>query len=425
MLKYEGELIKDEHTGERYGVYEIIGATGTRASCGHKLYVGQCTECKHYFIRRLVSFNRKHCYTEVCNHLTKGGRLKRRAGNQYTFKSVKFSRKYLQMIDSCYDKTSKDYNDYGRKGVTVCEEWLSNPEAFEEWCNKTYDTTLAKQIGDANVCLILNYLGDGVKEKVFSPETCSWTSKSEAARWKSGTTDIHIDNKVLTGKQTAKELGVGQNAINKALRKGRIDIDEQSIKEYADSIQGDGERRIRALQRAAEKREEIKASINKYIDSLNITNLTLTDVHKIHTFTHNNYSGVKRWFIDNIIQEKFPTYNPNSYYHNKILPSPYNSHPKLRNVYSQMISRCQDPNNRDYKWYGAKGVKVCEEWRYDYRKFYDWAMASGYVEEERPTGAHWNVLTIDRIDPYGNYEPSNCRWATNKEQMQNRRCNKK
>lgn len=43
MLKYEGELIKDEHTGERYGVYEIIGATGTRASCGHKLYVGQCT----------------------------------------------------------------------------------------------------------------------------------------------------------------------------------------------------------------------------------------------------------------------------------------------------------------------------------------------------------------------------------------------
>lgn len=72
------------------------------------------------------------------------------------------------MIDSCYDKTSKDYNDYGRKGVTAYEEWLSNPEAFEEWCNKTYDTTLAKQIGDANVCLILNYLGDGVKEKVFS-----------------------------------------------------------------------------------------------------------------------------------------------------------------------------------------------------------------------------------------------------------------
>lgn len=87
-------------------------------------------------------------------------------------------------------------------------------------------------------------------------------------------------------------------------------------------------------------------------------------------------------------------------------------HTKLYNVWKSMKQRCNNKNNHAYKWYGGKGVKVCDEWNgsHSYENFYKWAMASGYKEG----------LTIDRIDPDGNYEPNNCRWITISEQQRNR-----
>lgn len=82
---------------------------------------------------------------------------------------------------------------------------------------------------------------------------------------------------------------------------------------------------------------------------------------------------------------------------------------KLYCVWVAMRQRCDNPNNRDYKYYGAKGVKVCEEW-YDYLSFKDWATKSGYSDG----------LTIDRVNTYGDYSPDNCRWITIVEQQQNK-----
>lgn len=77
-----------------------------------------------------------------------------------------------------------------------------------------------------------------------------------------------------------------------------------------------------------------------------------------------------------------------------------------------MKNRCYgNPNHKDFKYYGKLGVTMCEEWKNDFMAFYNWSMANGWKKG----------LTIDRFpDKNGSYEPSNCRWATRKQQVDNR-----
>ncbi len=87
---------------------------------------------------------------------------------------------------------------------------------------------------------------------------------------------------------------------------------------------------------------------------------------------------------------------------------------KLHPVWRNMKGRCYNPKHEKYPVYGGRGIKICDEWRNSFQAFYDWAMTHGYQDG----------LSIDRIDVNGNYEPSNCRFATRKEQGRNIRNNR-
>lgn len=90
------------------------------------------------------------------------------------------------------------------------------------------------------------------------------------------------------------------------------------------------------------------------------------------------------------------------------------SNTRLYEIWSGMKKRCENPNNQAYSRYGGRGITVCKEW-HDFNNFYNWAISNGYLDS----------LTIDRINNDKGYEPTNCRWATYKEQNNNKRNNRR
>lgn len=86
---------------------------------------------------------------------------------------------------------------------------------------------------------------------------------------------------------------------------------------------------------------------------------------------------------------------------------------KLYNTWRGMRARCYNKKDKSYKYYGGRGIEICQEWKDDYKAFKKWAYENGYEEG----------LTIERKDTNKNYEPSNCCWKTMKEQSNNRRGN--
>ena len=89
------------------------------------------------------------------------------------------------------------------------------------------------------------------------------------------------------------------------------------------------------------------------------------------------------------------------------------THTRLFKIWSGMHERCERPKHTHFKDYGGRGIVVCDEWS-EYIPFAKWARENGYNDD----------LSIDRINVNGNYEPSNCRWVTEKEQHNNKRTNR-
>ena len=141
---------------------------------------------------------------------------------------------------------------------------------------------------------------------------------------------------------------------------------------------------------------------------------TLTKGDETHTFESEKeaceFIGAKQQSVSNAYCKN---YKIRGY---KIIRGESTSHcesnTRLYRIWSSMKHRCRGKNHEAYHNYGGRGIKVCDEWN-KYKAFRKWALENGYSDE----------LTLDRIDNNGNYEPSNCRWATMKQQCANKRTN--
>lgn len=84
---------------------------------------------------------------------------------------------------------------------------------------------------------------------------------------------------------------------------------------------------------------------------------------------------------------------------------------RLYSIWREMKQRCTNPKRDSYRWYGALGISVCEEWSSSFVAFRDWALSHGYKDN----------LQLDRKENSKNYEPGNCQWSTPLQQAGNRK----
>ena len=97
--------------------------------------------------------------------------------------------------------------------------------------------------------------------------------------------------------------------------------------------------------------------------------------------------------------------------HRKIWIQLKHQYPRIYRIWKGMKTRCYNSQSKDFRYYGGRGIRICEEWKSSFELFAIWALANGYKD----------YLSIDRIDVNGDYCQQNCRWVTLREQQNNKR----
>ena len=199
----------DKYVGTDIGIYHIESLNDELAPDGHKVYHVKCRYCE--FENDMKMWDIKQ--PQICKHIANTGRV---IDFKMTWSSKKLKSVFYDMVSRCYNKNNKGYKWYGAKGVKVCDEWLNNPKAFDEWAlNSGYQEGLTIDRIDS--------------DKDYSPENCRWLTLEENSRRAGNVNWITVNGETLTGKQWAYKLGIGTNTINKLLKKHGLEKTTQLI----------------------------------------------------------------------------------------------------------------------------------------------------------------------------------------------------
>ena len=190
----------DNIVGSVIGIYSVLGICDYRSNDGHKLYKVKCIYCGKEFIMKLSNIKK----ASNCTH------------NKKKWNLIPMSNVYNKMIKRCYDKTDKDYKYYGGKGIVVCDEWLINPNSFEDWAiNSGYKKGLSIDRIDPQIG--------------YCPENCRWISMSENSRRAGKVNWITVGKETLTGRQWAEKLGLTPHIFNDYIRKCGLNTTKELI----------------------------------------------------------------------------------------------------------------------------------------------------------------------------------------------------
>ena len=195
--------MKKENVKNQESVFEILYECNFKSNDGHKMFHVKCKECGWETDMQ----KNKIKYVKKCNHMNTG---KNFYIVSHRWKNERIGKIFSGMKSRCYNPNEKDYKYYGKKGVRICEEWLKNPAAFEEWAlSNGYKDNLTIDRIDA--------------DKDYCPENCRWISLIDNAKYKTSTKMLWVDGESHTGREWAKILKLGPNTINTMRRNNSID----------------------------------------------------------------------------------------------------------------------------------------------------------------------------------------------------------
>lgn len=206
------------HVGETHGIYTLVDVLDEKDKYGHWIYKGICNVCGREKCSHYGDFSGPKSMTTVCTHIGING---------WYIELTKWENKrigdiFRGMKARCYNKNDKNYKHYGKKGICICDEWMNNPKSFEKWSmgNGYADNLTIDRI-------------DGSKN--YCPENCRWVTLVENTINKPTTNMINVDGEVHTGRGWSRKLGLGENQINKYIKKNGVENVTEFIRRYLDN----------------------------------------------------------------------------------------------------------------------------------------------------------------------------------------------
>lgn len=199
---------QDNVIGTQQGIFEVLYECNFKRSDGHKLFHVKCLECGWESDMRLKEMIRP----KICKHRNIAGGYVTKT----SWKNERICIIFRGMKQRCYNPNEKSYKWYGAKGIKICDEWLKNPLSFEEWAlSNGYQDDLTIDRIDST--------------RYYCPDNCRWVKLAENSKRAGKVNWLEVNGKMLTGRDWAKILGLGEQRINVYLRKYPEDKVKQLI----------------------------------------------------------------------------------------------------------------------------------------------------------------------------------------------------